>query len=104
MRLEEGKSYAWLFGVLAAAMLAGALLSTVLGSSMAWCLLILPAMATFLLVVQWRSGLALSRSWRADHRRGTPMFTFALLSNAAFVVFSLAVAVLAIVSMWARPK
>src|ERR1700733_5893267 len=95
MRLEYQKSYLRLFGLFAALILGGTIISIMAHRRPLWVFDILPVFALFLLVSQLRSGIALDSFWVAAHKSGTGMYKVLIAWNFLIAVLMLAMAVMA---------
>ena len=86
MLLVRDKNYFWLFAVLAVCVIVsrGVAAATV-GGPLAGTYAI-PLAALFLLVSQWRSGVALNASWNAEYPKGTWQFFATCVAWAFFCV------------------
>lgn len=89
LRLEHGRSYLWLFAVYLALFLGGLALCEALGH-FAWGVVTMPAFLTFVLLCEFRSGVALDSWWRAVHLKGSWQYRALLAWHAlGAVLFSL---------------
>lgn len=73
LRLQQDRSYAWLFAVFAVFFLGGFALCEAVGQ-VGWGILTLPAFIAFLLSCELRSDIALDSWWRARYPKGCWQF------------------------------
>jgi hypothetical protein len=91
MRLEQGKSYLWLFPIHLVLFAAGFGLCGAFGNA-TWGIVTMPLFIAFLMICELRSGIALDSWWRAAHPKGRWQYQAILAWQAFALVWFLAIA------------
>jgi hypothetical protein len=85
-RLEQGRSYTWLFAIYGIALFGGFYAWTFLFRGRFWGILAIPAVTFVVVSSELRSGVALDSMWCASHAKGTAEYREATALHASFAV------------------
>jgi prepilin signal peptidase PulO-like enzyme (type II secretory pathway) len=79
IRFEQGKSYLYLFPVVAVLFFVGCAAAQAAFRNMGWGFLVAPAFMGYFLASEVRSGVALDSFWRAAHPHGSTEYRIMII-------------------------
>jgi hypothetical protein len=88
LRLQQGRSYAWILAIYVIALFGGFYAWIFLFRGRFWGILSIPAVMFVMVGSELRSGVALDSMWCASHAKGTRQYRAATTLHASFTVLA----------------